>query len=524
MFEYGRRIVGAMAIVLAVSQLFQSSARAEPVTCHNLAFADFSRVPDAPTQITSAADVPASGKLPTYCKVEGYIAPSVGFELRIPQSIWNGKLLMQGCGGFCGTTAMIAQCDDAVARGYACVSTDLGHKSTPIDGKWAYNNPQGEIDFYYRATHSTAQAAKAILTNAMGRDIERSYFRGCSTGGRQGLISAQRFPADFDGVIAAAPAGVSPGGGLHLIWSALANLDGDGEQILNADKIPAIHRAVVKACDSIDGLEDGLIDDPRNCTFNPESLQCGNRESGECLTKVEAEVVAKIYQGAVDSAGTPLYRAVPMPGSELNWVPAYIGVNAQPSVYYLFGGDFFRYVAFAEDPGPNWMPEDFDLDRDPSRMGYNRHLNNAASPDLRAFVARGGKLISYQGWADQSVPPLGIVDYLSDVEHFMGGKGAVSEFYRLFMLPGVAHCVGGEGPSRVDALAALEAWVENGEAPEQLIAYKLKQDPGSFAAAHLPPANEDVEMSRPLYPYPDVARYVGGDTKQWQSFRRASPE
>lgn len=518
MISNALRIAAIAGLGMIVVGLQPAHVQAEAASCSSLAFEDFSRVPDAPTQITAAKDVAANGPLPSYCRVEGYIAPSIGFEIRIPQDIWNGKLLMQGCGGFCGTTAMIAQCDDAVARGYACVSTDLGHKSTPIDAKWAYNNPQGEIDFYYRATHATAQAAKSILTTAMGRDIERSYFRGCSTGGRQGLISAQRFPADFDGVIAAAPAGVSSGGGLHLIWSALANLDDEGKPILSAQKIPMLHEAVVKACDGLDGLEDGLINDPRACTFDAKSLQCTGRNEDNCLSKSEVAVVQKIYQGAVNSAGEPLYRAVPMPGSELNWVPAYIGVNAQPSIYYLFGGDFFRYVAFAEDPGPDWIPEDFDLDLDPPRMGYNRHLNNAASPDLRAFVARGGKLISYQGWADQSVPPLGVVDYLADVERFMGGADEVSNFYRLFMLPGVAHCVGGEGPSRVDALAALEAWVENGEPPEKLIAYKLKRDPGDFAAVYLPPKDDEIEMSRPVYPYPVVARHRGGDPNHWESF------
>lgn len=517
----GLRGIGFLG--LAIFTLMALSAtpdqvRADALSCESLAFQDFSRISDAPTQVIAARTVAAEGRLPDYCRVEGYISPTIGFEIRIPQEIWNGKLLMQGCGGFCGTTQMIAQCDDAVARGYACVSTDLGHKSTPIDAKWAYNNPQGEIDFYYRATHATAQAAKVILKTAMQREIERSYFRGCSTGGRQGLVSAQRFPTDFDGVIAAAPAGVSSGGGLHLIWSALANLDKDGKWILSAAKVPMLHDAVVKACDGLDGLKDGLIDDPRNCGFDPSVLECSGGASDACLTEVEVTVAEKIYQGAVNSGGEPLYRAVPMRGSELNWVPAYIGVNAQPSIYYLFGGDFFRYLAFADDPGPDWMPEDFDLDRDPSRMGYNRHLNNAASPDLRAFVARGGKVISYQGWADQSVPPLGVIDYLSDVERFMGGKDEVSDFYRLFMLPGVAHCVGGEGPSRVDALAALEAWVEKGEAPDQLIAYKLKKDPGNFSAAYLPPSNKDVAVSRPVYPYPKVARYRSGDPDHWESF------
>lgn len=499
-------------------------AHADSLSCAALMMEDFSRVPDAPTQIMSASEISGNGKMPAYCRVEGYVAPTIGFEIRIPQGIWNGKLLMQGCGGFCGTTAMIAQCDDAVARGYACVSTDLGHKSTPIDAKWAYNNPQGEIDFYYRATHATAQAAKAIVATAMGADIERSYFRGCSTGGRQGLISAQRFPADFDGIIAAAPAGVSPGGGLHLIWSALANLDENGEQILPASKVPLLHSAVVQACDGLDGLEDGLIDDPRACSFDPADMQCRRRPGDDCFTGPEVAAIRNVYRGAADSDGNALYRAVPMFGSELNWVPAYISPNEQPSTYYQFGGDFFRYVAFAEDPGPGWMPEQFDFDRDPRRMGYNRHLNNAASPDLRAFVARGGKLISYQGWSDQSVPPLGVIDYLKDVERFMSDGAPVDEFFRLFMLPGVAHCAGGEGPDRIDALSALENWVEKGIAPDQLIAYKLKNDPGAFAAVHLPPQDNDVEISRPVFPYPDVARYRNGNPKIWESFVRSVPE
>ena len=511
--------------ICAIGLLFLwSPIHAQDPSCQSLAAMDFSQVPDAPTQLTRIQTMTESSPLPEYCRIEGYIAANVGFEIRIPQQSWNGKLLMQGCGGFCGSYAVIAQCDDALARGYACVSTDLGHKSTPIDGKWAYNNPQGEIDFYYRATHATVQAAKAIVTAAMGRSIDRSYFRGCSTGGRQGLISAQRFPEDFDGIIAAAPAGVSPGGGLHLIWSALANLDEDGEPILPASKLLLLHNAVIAACDSLDGLEDGLIGDPRLCQFDPADMQCRRRPGDDCFTGPEVAAIRRIYQGATDSDGQPLYRAVPMPGSELLWSPAYIGADGQPSIYYLFGGEFFRYLAFAEDPGPDWQPEMFDFDVDPARAGYNRHLNYAANPDLRAFVARSGKLISYQGWSDQSVPPLAVIDYLADVERFMGGRDAVSEFFRLFMLPGVAHCVGGEGPSRVDALTALENWVEEGTAPDQLIAYKLKIDPGSGAAVHLPPNETQVEMSRPTYPYPYVARYTGaGDPNHWSNFRRAIP-
>lgn len=514
--------LSVLGTVLAV--LSANGVGAQALSCKALLAEDFTRTPDAPAQIIRTENVAQSGSMPAYCRIEGYIATNIGFEVRVPAEGWNNKLLMQGCGGFCGSYAVIAQCNDALKRGYACTATDLGHKSTPIDGKWAYNNPQGEIDFYYRATHATAQAAKAIVTRATGLEIARSYFRGCSTGGRQGLISAQRFPDDFDGIVAAAPAGVSPGGGLHLIWSALANLDEDGQPILSASKLPLLHNAVLQSCDGLDGLEDGLIDDPRRCTFDPADMQCRRRPGDDCFTGPEVAAIRRIYQGATDSNGNALYRAVPMYGSELNWSPAYIGIEEKPSVYYQFGGDFFRYVAFAEDPGPSWMPEMFDFDVDPTRMGYNRHLNYAANPDLRRFVEKGGKLISYQGWSDQSVPPLGIIDYLSDVERFMGGPEAVSDFFRLFMLPGVAHCAGGEGPDRVDALRALEQWVETGTPPDQLVAYNLLNDPGPFASVVLPPQPGQVARSRPVYPYPAVPQYRGaGDPDVWQSFSRTTP-
>ncbi|MCB2108013.1 MAG: tannase/feruloyl esterase family alpha/beta hydrolase, partial [Rhodobacteraceae bacterium] len=404
------------------------------------------------------------------------------------------------------------------------VNTDLGHRSTTSDGKWAYNNPQGEIDFYYRATHATAQAGKAILDRAYGKSAERAYYKGCSTGGRQGLISAQRFPDDFDGIIVGAPAGVSAGGGLHLIWSALANLDKNGSAIMPSSKVPMLAKAVMDKCDGIDGLKDGLIDDPRRCDFDPASLACKRGQNREqCLTDAEIGVVRKLYSGALDSNGKQIYTATPMYGSEPTWVPFLIGENGQKPLYYYFGGDFFRYLAFAEDPGPSWMPEDFDFDRDPPRMGYNRHLNNAADPDLRAFKARGGKMIAYQGWRDYSVPPLGVVDYYENVEKLMDGRGPTQDFFRLFMLPGVDHCAGGAGPSRMDVVTALENWVERGVAPDELTVYKLRSDPGMLGTVFFPVDTGDVEMSRPVYPYPAAARYVGqGDPTRRENFTKVN--
>jgi feruloyl esterase len=515
-----RKFIFAAVLLLPAGWCWAEQPRCEAVTR-----SDFSRVPDAPTQLTGARVIPAAGPAPAYCKVEGYVAGRIGLELRLPQSNWNGKTMFQGCGGYCGSLAQMEQCMDAIKRGYACIHTDLGHVGTATDAKWAYNNPQAEIDFYYRATHAAAQAGKAVVAQAYGRAAERHYFQGCSTGGRQGLISAQRFPEDFDGIVVGAPAGVSAGGGLHLIWSALANLDAAGRAIMSDMKVPLLVAAVMAKCDARDGLADGMIDDPRRCDFDPGELACAIGQSqDQCLSDAEINVVRKIYTGATDARSRRLYAAAPMAGSEPMWVPVFIGVNGQKPGYYDFGGDFFRYLAFAEDPGPTWRPEDFDFARDPPRMGYNRQLNDAADPDLRAFKARGGKLIAYQGWRDTSVPPLAIVDYYDLVTRVMGGRGATQDFFRLFMLPGVDHCAGGVGPSRIDLIAALEQWVENGSAPDELIAARIADDPGIVGNVYFPLDPTSVELTRPIYPYPDVARYVGGgDPNRAENFRRASP-
>ena len=468
--------------------------------CSRLQFQDFSTVIDAPTQITEFGTYQGPG-LPAYCKIRGYISGQVGFELRMPTEDWNDRLLFQGCGGFCGSLRQIEDCNDALARGYACVTTDLGHRSTPIDGKWAYNNRRAEIDFYYRATHVTTVAAKAIIEHLSGKPPVWSYIRGCSTGGRQGLISAQRFPEDFDGVIAGAPAGVSPGGGLHLIWSALANQSVDGSSILSEADVELLHGRVLDSCDEVDGVRDGIIADPRRCEFEPDSLVCSGRKRDGCFSEEQVRVIKNIYSGAIDSEGRPAYRAVPMPGSEPHWVPAYVNDNGPP-IYYLFGGDFFRYLAFDEDPGPTWNPEDFDMQRDLPRLRFMRMLNNAANPDLNAFSASGGKLILFQGWSDESVPPLSIVDYFELAQRTMGGGKAMDELVRLYMLPGVAHCGGGEGPDSVDFLTMLERWVEQGVAPGRAVASKLKSvSSGTYFPYPLEPSNVAFQWS--IAPYPD---------------------
>ena len=512
-------------IVFGYITLVNCIVAADTMPCDSLMSQNFSSVPDAPAHLISTKLIKAEGVIPEYCRVIGYISNNIGFEIHIPENIWNKKVLMQGCGGFCGSTDIIKKCNDAMARGYACVASDLGHKSTPIDGKWAYNNPQGEIDFYFRATHATISASKVIIQTYKGEAAEKSYFRGCSTGGRQGLISAQSFPKDFDGIISGAPAGVGVAEGIHLIWSALANIDKTGKQILLPHKIPLLHNAVISACDGLDGVQDGLISDPRQCTFDPADLQCRRRPADDCLTGPEVAVVRKIYAGASTPSGEKLYRAVPMLGSELNWVPSYINELGKKSVYYNFGAEYFRYLAFAEDPGPSWLPEYFDFKNDPPRIGYNRHFNNAGNPNLRDFSRLGAKLILYHGWADQSVPPLTSINYFSDVESFMHSSGGVESFLRLFMLPGVGHCgSGSKGPNQIDFLTALENWVEYDVPPSQLIAYKLKNIESSKPFVQFPVNNNHVQMSRPIYPYPAITKYVSGSTNTWSSFENSGPK
>jgi feruloyl esterase len=479
---------------------------ASALDCEALGRADLSAVPEAPMQLTAARLVPAEGDTPAYCRVVGYASPNIGFEMRLParDEDWNGKVLMLGCGGFCGA-AFAPRCDPAVARGYACIVSDMGHRSTALDAKWAYNNRAAEIDFTVRATHVTAVAGKAISAAAFGRGHRYAYFSGCSTGGRQGMVEAQRFPNDFDGIIAGAPVISETGAGTQLMWSVLANLGEDGEPILKLDQLPMINQAAVAACDADDGLADGLIDDPRTCDFDPAELQCSGEPRADCLTTAQVEVVNKIYRGPVNSRGEALYTGGAMRGSELNW-PAYVGTREQPALYYGFIGDLFRYLSFAEDPGPGWRPEDFDFDASPDRFGVMEQMFTGSNPDLRKFKQRGGKIISYHGWRDQSVVPLNTIDYYELATRTMGGLTATQDFFRLFMIPGMNHCTGGPGPDSVDYLGYLEAWVERGEAPEALI------------GAHL----EDgvVQYRRPLYPYPDRARYRRGDRNDPESFRR----
>jgi hypothetical protein len=281
-------------------------------------------------------------------------------------------------------------------------------------------------------------------------------------------VAAQSFPHDFDGIIAGAPVIHETGAGVQLMWNVLANIDESGQPILEPDDLPIIHAAALDHCDENDGRQDGIIDDPQQCDFDPASLVCGKNDDGRCLMPQQIEVANKIYRGPVDGDGNSLGLGGLMPGSELNWA-GYIGTQDSPSLYNSFMTDLFRYMSYAEDPGPNWQPESMVFSQDLGEFGVMERLYTGTNPDLRRFKGHGGKLLAYHGWRDQSVMPFFSLDYHAIATRAMGGKQATDEFYRLFMIPGMNHCQGGPGPWEVDYLSAMEAWVERGQAPDKLV-------------------------------------------------------
>ncbi len=484
-------LVGAPPTVLA---------QASPLDpCARIASQDFSRMPDAPAQVTYAGQVTIGASEQQACRVRGYVAPRIEFELRLPLAAWNGKLLYRGCGGFCGSLAQATSCDVPVARGYACIVSDMGHTSTPIDAKWAYNDLQAEFDFAFRSTYVTTIIGKAIASRYFDRGVQRTYFDGCSTGGRQALVAAQRFPEQFDGIIVGAPAVSEAGNGLAGIWAlrTLASTPSGSPSILSAADVRRLHQWVMQRCDALDGLQDGILNDPRDCQVDPAELACTAAGGAECWNAAQVAAARKLYQGARSTTGQPLTPGGLLRGSELNWIPAYVAENGALGFYGPFMADLVRYLSFAEDPGPAWTLDQFNFDRDPPRfLSLAQLFYVSYNPNLRRARDHGTKIIHYHGWNDQSIIPGTSLDYYQLVSQTMGGLSATQEFYRLFMVPGMNHCEGGVGATEIDYLTALEEWVEAGKAPASLL--------GSHRV------DGAVKFQRPVFPYPARARYLRG--------------
>ena len=516
--------LSALMAVIQISFWGPSALAATEDQCRALALQDFSRVPDAPTRITASTVVPAQGAVPSYCRVEAYIAPQVGYEGHLPLDNWNGKFVFQGCGAMCGSLQGLSSCPAALAQGYACATTDMGHRAPSQDGKWAYQNPVAEIDVGHRATHVATVAGKAIAENFYGADIKRSYFQGCSTGGRQALVEANRYPLDYDGILGGAPVLYSPmGPPLQLFWDVTANIGPDGKPILDPAKLPILAKAVMNACDATDGLKDGTIGDPRACKFDPAALKCSAGQSSECLTSSEIDVVRKLYEGPRTSKGL-LKRVGGQPfGTELSWAGFIAGRN---SANYNWANENLRYLAFPLDPGPGYDVSQFDWDRDPQRLSYS-HMT-AANPDLELFAENGGKLILFHGWADPAIPATVTIGYYEQLTRTMRGPKATKDFARLFLLPGMGHCRGGGGATYVDMLAELDAWVEGGKAPDQLMSYAVpdtgpNEAPKGYNGRNI--QDFKPKFTRPLFPYPEQAHFSGkGDPNDAKNFKRVSSD
>ena len=439
--------------------------------CAALLQRDFTVLPDAATTVIRATLVAAANGVPAHCTVEGRVAPAVNFSMQLPvPAEWNRRLLMQGCGGMCGA-AQPATCEDALARRYATVTTDMGHQGAAWEAEWARDNLAAEIDFAYRATHVAAVAAQALVTAYYGEVAERRYFRGCSTGGRQGLVAAQRFPADFDGIIAGAPVLSQTGvTALHLIWSGRANLDADGKPLLGPADVERLHAAVLARC----GNALGVIPNPARCDFDPAVLLCARAADTGCLNSNQVAAARRLYAGARDSAGRPLTPGGLAPGSEREWVPYFVGSDG-PATFHPAGAVsvLYRNLIFMPDAPATASAADFDFDRDPPRLALMESLYTPQNPDLGTYAARDGKLILYHGWNDAEIPPAWMLDWFARVEQTMGGAERTASFARLFMLPGVAHCRRGPGADAIDWLTVLERWVEQGEDPDTVEAFHL---------------------------------------------------
>ena len=537
-----RRILGLImpSVALAGTGLLSSAAPASAPAitsapsisadqCKNLAAYATSRgtenelkkilaqLPGAPTSIMQAQVIAAQNGVPEVCQVNGIVAPSINFELRMPTTAWNGRFMHYGCGGACGIIYR-PQLEEPLARGYAVVSSDMGHTGAPNNWTFAYGNLQALVDFSYRATHVVTMAAKQVVKAAYGLPAKYSYMYGCSTGGLQGQIEAQRYPHDFDGIVSGAP--IYLNGPSFSEYAVRANLDANGNGIFDPAKLPMLRKAVIAQCDAKDGLRDGVLQDPSQCGFDPATLQCKAGDDGKsCLTPEEVEVVRKIYKGPATPEGKPVnYGWIGMlPGSEYEWYPSFIGEKGQPHPRAM-GSDYdYGNGVYPLTKKTLEQPYGFDDDYTAARGqatypgGSLNWLRWAGNPDLRRFRDSGGKIITWHGWDDAETAPGASVDYHETMARTMGGADETQEFSRLFMLPGVAHCRRGPGGDSADWISAIENWVERGQAPDQVTVHHLAKEQNylGLPRPRYPLPAGSFDRTRPVYPYPLIATYKG---------------
>lgn len=468
--------------------------------------------------IVSASQV-ADGDAVPHCRVQGLIDDEINFELLLPDA-WNGRFMMGGGGGYVGSVQNSALAygggPGALERGYATVGTDTGHVGAGVEAVWALNNETRRVNFGHRAVHLTAEAARSIIRYYYDREEEYAYFVGCSRGGGQGMMESQRYPDDFDGIVAGAPA-------YH--WTAFTAGFVQNQQAifpdasdLSAPVITSENRALLDAsirdaCDHLDGVADGVLTDPRRCHFTPESLpRCAADAPGpDCVTSDQLAAIQTIYAGPT-SNGEQIFPGFPLggendPGGWDRWIAGATGDRGAPNLHYGFGTELYKYFVFDD---PDWDYTHYDFSTWADDVAETATLLDATEADLGPFRDAGGKLILWTGWSDPALTALGTIDYYEEV---IAGDPSAREYARLFMLPGVLHCGGGPGPDQVDWLTAIAAWVEEGEPPLRLVAAKRGAEEETAPV-----------LTRPVCAFPQVAVFTGsGSTDDEENFQCQAP-
>ncbi len=464
--------------------------------------------------------------LPPFCRVTGILRPTsdsaIRFEIWLPSNNWNGRLLGAGNGGFAGSIGY----DELVAylkRNFAVAGSDAGHQANATDATWAYGHPEKVKDFGWRAVHLTRLRAGEVISAYYDKHENKAYFDSCSDGGREALMEAQRFPTDYDGILAGAPANA---------WSTMVGAGVKAIQTRQSDphaycsdlKLPAIQKASLAACDALDGVKDGILNDPSKCHFDPQVLLCKGEETLDCLTQPQINTLQSIYAGEENPSGKTAFPGF-TPGDELGWREWVIGQDPTGASGLRYVENYFRYMVTGD---PKWNP----LTADPEQaLRQSREKESAdldsTDPDLSKFASRGGKLILYHGWNDQAISPWNTINYYKSVQQKMGASNTDS-FLRLYMAPGVEHCAGGPGPSffgqfglptaatpQYGLFDSLVNWVEKGSPEENITA--TKYGPGENGAPK-------VVTTRPLCAYPKITKYSGsGDPDEAANFTCSAP-
>jgi pimeloyl-ACP methyl ester carboxylesterase len=504
------------------------------VDCSKLASIDITDIGGAGSTITSATvqNATVNGKTVAFCAVKGTLAPSNTFEVALPVSSWTQRFAELGCGGLCGNLSdptqqssfsFSYQCPLVQEGGFVTAATDMGHSGQ--DQTWA-SDPQKQADFAYRGQHITTLAAKKLIKAYYGQTQKYSYFIGCSDGGREALMAAQRYPTDYNGIVAGAPAAhFQIQNSLYHGWSVKSQSTtgtSAGNAILYADKATLLHKAVAAACGGGSGAADGLLADPRTCHFDPATIQCasGATSTSTCLTAAEVTTAKAIYSGPTDATSAEhMLAGSPQFGSEANWigveVPSSNSTDAPVSVTKLFSYSIVTGAYNLIFTGSPTMPtiDTFgytDASFYPTYLQANHPFIDATSPDLSKFNAAGGKLILWHGWADQHISPLFTIQYYEAMQNTLGAS-TVDQFARLYLVPGVGHCGGGEGNPNIDLVTSITNWVEEAKAPSSVMTYQTD-------------ASNNVTASRPVYPYPAVAKYTGsGDWHVGANYTQGAP-